>query len=73
MNENIGQYGEVTRNKNGEELLKFLKHNQMRTLNDRVKKAQPEWTRQYIQKGESSILDLGVLRGTIVHRTKYTL
>ena len=30
----------------------------MKTLNDRVKKAEPEWTRQCIQKGESYILDI---------------
>ena len=61
LNESIGQYGEVTKNKNGEEMLKFLKHNEMKTLNDRVKKAEPEWTRQCIQKGESSILDFIVV------------
>ncbi|MEO9966262.1 MAG: hypothetical protein ABJF11_10765 [Reichenbachiella sp.] len=55
LNENIGQYGEVTNNKNGEEMLKFLKHNEMKTLNDRVKKAEPEWTRQCIPKGESTL------------------
>ena len=34
-NKNIGQYGEVTNNKNGEEMLKFLKHNEMKTFNDK--------------------------------------
>ncbi|MEP5536836.1 hypothetical protein [Ekhidna sp.] len=42
LNENIGQYGEVTNIMNGEETLNFLKHNEMKTLNDRVKKAEPE-------------------------------
>lgn len=41
-NENIGQYGEVTKNKNGAEMLKFLQNNEMKTLNDRVKKSGPE-------------------------------
>ena len=36
-NESIGQYGEVRRNKNGAERLKFLKNDEMATLNDRVK------------------------------------
>ena len=36
-NENIGQYGEVTKNKNGAEMLMFLKNNEMETLTDRVK------------------------------------
>ena len=30
-------------------MLKFLGHNEIETLNDRVKKAEPEWTRQCIQ------------------------
>ena len=34
LNENIGRYGEVTENKNGEEMLKFFKHDEMKTLND---------------------------------------
>ena len=40
-NENFGQYGEVTHNKNGAEMLKLLKNNEVKTLNDtrRVKKA----------------------------------
>ena len=61
LNENVGQYGEVTNIKNGEEMLKFLEQNEMKTLNDRVKTAEPEWTRQYIQKGEHSILDFVVV------------
>ena len=32
LNENIGQYGEETKKNNGEEMLKFLKHNEMKTL-----------------------------------------
>ena len=63
LNENIGQYGEVTNNKNGEVMLKSLKRNEMRTLNDGVRKAGPELTinRQCIQKGESSMLDFIVI------------
>ena len=30
-------HGGVTKNNNGEEMLAFLKHNEMKTLNDRVK------------------------------------
>ena len=33
----------------------------METLGDRVKKAEPEWARQRILKGEHSILDLIVV------------
>ena len=47
---------EVTNNKNGAEMLEFLKSNEVKTLNDRVKKAGPEWTRQCIQKGEYPFL-----------------
>ena len=50
-NENIGQYGEETKNKNGAEMMEFLMSNEMKTLNDRVKKAVPEWTTQCIKKG----------------------
>ena len=39
----------------------FLEHNEMKTLNDRVKKAEPEWSRQCVQKEESSILDFVVV------------
>ena len=39
--ENIEQYGEVTKNKNGAEMLMFLK-NEMKTLDDKVKEAGPE-------------------------------
>ena len=58
-NDNIGQHGEVTNNRNGAEMLEFLRINEMKTLNDRVKKAGPEWTIiiQCIQKGELSVLD----------------
>ena len=56
-NEKIGQYEEIARSRNGAEMLKFLKNNEMMTLNDRIKKLEPEWTRKCIQKGESSILD----------------
>ena len=59
-NENIGQYGEVPKNKNGAEMLMFLK-NEMKTLNDRIKKPGPEWTRQCIRKRESSTLDFIVV------------
>ena len=34
LNESIGQNGEITNNKNEEEMLKFLKHNEMKTLDD---------------------------------------
>ena len=60
-NENIGQYGEVPKNKNGAEMLMFLKNIEMKTLNDRVKKPGPERTRQCIQKGESFILEFMVV------------
>ena len=33
----------------------------MTTLNDGVKKAGPKWTRQFIQKGERSVLDFIVI------------
>ena len=46
---------------NGAEMLKFLKKNETKTLNDREKKPEPERTRQCIQKGESSILDFTVV------------
>ena len=36
-NENIGHYGELTKNTNGAEMLKFLKNNEMKKLNDRMK------------------------------------
>ena len=36
-NENIGQYGNVTNNKNGAEMLEFLKSNEIKMLNDGVK------------------------------------
>ena len=54
-NENIGRYGEVTRNKNEAEMRMFRKNNEMKTLNDNVKKPGPEWTRQCTQKEEISI------------------
>ena len=60
-NENIGQYGGVASNKNRKEMLKFLKHNEMKTLDVKGKKSEPEWTRQCIQKGESSVLDFIVV------------
>ena len=44
-NENIGKHGQVTKNKNGAETLGFLESNEsneMKTLNDRVKKVRPE-------------------------------
>lgn len=49
---NIGQHEEVTNNKNGAEMLESLKSNEsneVNTLNNRVKEAGPEWTRQCIQ------------------------
>ena len=49
-NENIGQHGEVAKNKSGAEMLKFPKKNEMKTLNDRVKTPGPKWTRRCIQK-----------------------
>ena len=57
------------KNMNGEEMLKFPKHNEMKTLNDRVKKAAPEWTRQCILKGESSILDFIVVVTVVENRS----
>ena len=39
-------------------MLEFLKNNEMKTLNGRVKKTGPEWTGQRIQNGERSVLDL---------------
>ena len=33
----------------------------MKTLNERVKKAGPEWTRQWIPKGERSVVDFMVM------------
>lgn len=41
-NKNIGQYGKVTNTNNGEERLKFLENNEIKTLSGRVKKAEPE-------------------------------
>ena len=34
-------------------MLNFFKHNEMKTSNDRVKQAVPEWTRQCTQKGDT--------------------
>ena len=57
-NENIEQYGESTQNKNGADILEFLKNNEMKTLSDSVKsRRQNGLCRQYIQKRERSILD----------------
>ena len=42
-------------------MLLFVKNNEMKTLKNRVKRPGPEWTRQCIQKGESSILDVIVV------------
>ena len=53
----IGQYGEGATNKNGEEMLRFLDSSEMKVLNGRVRKTEPEWTRQCFKKGERSILD----------------
>ena len=36
-NKSIGQYGELTNNKNAAEMLEFLENNEMKTLNDREK------------------------------------
>ena len=60
LNENIGQYIEVTKIRNVEKMLKFLEHNEMKTLDGREKKAEPDWTRQCKQKEESSIVDFKV-------------
>lgn len=57
-NEDIGQCGEVTKNEMGAGILKFLKKNEMKTLNGRVKKSGPDWTRQSIQKGKAPFLTL---------------
>ena len=52
---------EVTKNNNGAEMLKFLKDNEMKTLNDRAKtQGQNELDNEY-KKGESSILDFIVV------------
>ena len=57
----VGQHGEVTNNENGAEMLKFLKNNEMKTLNDRVRNPGPEWARQCTRKGESSNVDFLLL------------
>ena len=58
-NENSGRYKEATNNKNGADMSEFL--NEMKALNARVNKAGPAWTRQWIQKGERSVLDFIVM------------
>ena len=65
-NEKVVQYGEVTNNKNGEDMLKLLKNN----MNDRAKKSGPERTRQCVQKGESSILDFMVVENASSQETE---
>ena len=60
-NENIGQDGDVTKNKNGAEMPKFPKNKEMKMLNDSVKTPGPEWTRTCMQTGESSIPDFIVV------------
>ena len=69
-NENIGQYGEVTKNKNGAEMLMFLKNNEMKALNDRVKSPGPERSRQCIQKGEFSFFDFIVVENGSSRKTE---
>ena len=62
-NENIGQYGEATTNKNGADMLKFRKNNEMKTLNDRVKKSKGQnGLDNAHKKGESSVLDFIVVK-----------
>ena len=41
--------------------MKFLKNNEMKTLNDRVRNPGPEWARQCTRKGESSNVDFLLL------------
>lgn len=53
----LDNMGKITNNMNGNEMLTFLGHNKIETLNDRVKKAEPEWTRRCILKGENYVLD----------------
>ena len=55
----IGQYGEGKKHTNGVEMLKFLKGNEMKTLNDRSPRpeAQWTWTRICKDKKERSGLD----------------
>ena len=57
-NGSIGQYGEETKNNIGEEMFKFLEHNEMKTLKRQIKKEEPEWTRQCMPKGETLSLTL---------------
>ena len=42
-------------------MLEFIKSNEMKTLDDGVKNAGTEWTRQCIQNGERSVLDFVVI------------
>ena len=41
--------------------MKFLKNNEMKALNDRVRNPGPEWARQCTRKGESSNVDFLLL------------
>ena len=54
----MGQYGEDKKNTNGVEMLKFLENNEMKTLNDRARKpeAQWTWTRHCKDERERSVL-----------------
>ena len=47
----------VTKKTKEAEMLELFKSNVMKTLNDRVSQAGPEWTKKCIQKGERSVLD----------------
>ena len=57
--DSIGQYGEDMKNTNGVEMLKFLEKNEMKTLNDRARKSEAQWTwtRHCKDETERSILD----------------
>ena len=52
----IGQYGEEKRNTNGVEMLKFLENSEMKTLNDRARKPEAQWTWTRKYKDESCLL-----------------
>ena len=51
-NENIGQYVEVANHENGAGMLKILRSNEMKTLDDGVKTSGPEWTYTVHTKGK---------------------
>lgn len=57
-NEIIGQYGQVTNNENGEEMLEFLKNNEMETLNGRVKRQSQNGLSSAYKRKKSPFLTL---------------